>query len=123
MPHRIYVSEDSTYIVMEVEGEITASAQLQRVIESHKLGRELGIKKFLVDVVRARNTQRDLENYRFAHHEIPESPEINKAATIAMVVAPDDHSHDFVEVVSRNSGQNVTLFRDMDDAVRFLKGD
>ncbi len=51
-----------------------------------------------------------------------ETPGIDKYAHVAVLVSPDDHSHDFVEVVARNSGLNVTLFRDLAAAIKHLLG-
>jgi hypothetical protein len=39
---------------------------------------------------------------------------------VALLVDPEDHSHDFVETVGRNAGLNVTLFRDRDAAKQYL---
>jgi hypothetical protein len=52
-----------------------------------------------------------------------ETPEIDKTALVAVLVRPDDHSHDFVETVARNSGLRVTLFRDRERAEDHLRSD
>jgi hypothetical protein len=121
MAYRIYVSDDSSYIILEVSGGITRRRQLQRTIEAHQLGRKVSIRKYLVDVTRAENEEPPIENYKFAYEDVRGADEIDKTAIVALVVAPQDHSHDFVETVSKNSGLNVTLFRDKSRAVDFLR--
>ena len=112
---------DSSYIILEVRGEITGETIMPENIKAHKLGTEMGIKKFLVDVTGARNTETVLNNYKFAYEDIRHTPEMDVTAIVAMLVAPDDHSHDFFETAAKNSGLNITLFRDKQKAIEFLK--
>lgn len=39
---------------------------------------------------------------------------------VALLVDPDDHSHDFIEIVARNSGHDFTLFRDHEQVINHL---
>lgn len=119
--HRIFVSEDNSYIIMERKGEVTRQTAMEQNIEAHRLGRELGIRKYLVDATHARNVETILGNYKFSYEDMTCNPEIDSNAIIAAVVSPDDHSHDFVETVLRNNGVNVTYFRDKDCAIEYLK--
>jgi hypothetical protein len=48
------------------------------------------------------------------------NPGINQKARTAMLVSPNDHSHDFIEALFRDSGADVTLFHDRDLAVWHL---
>ena len=121
MPHRTYVSDDSTYIIQEVRGEITRATQLQAIIEAHGLGLKLGINKFLVDITNARNVESVAESFNFAYSDLRNSPLVSKGTCNAVLVAPDDHSHDFVEVVLANSGRDAKFFRDRNDAIAYLK--
>ncbi len=121
MSYRIYASDDSTYIVLEESGVVTRRRQFQCTLEAHQLGRKLSIRKYLVDVTHAKNAEPPIENYKFAYEDVREEDGIDKTAIVAIVVAPQDHSHDFVETVSKNSGLNVSLFRDKKEAIEFLK--
>jgi DNA-binding response OmpR family regulator len=40
---------------------------------------------------------------------------------VAMLVAEDDHSHDFVETVMSNRGYKTRLFRDLEEALKYLE--
>jgi hypothetical protein len=121
MPYHIYISDDSTYVVLEQSGKVTRGIQLQYNIEAHKLGKEHHIKKYLMDLIHARNTESNIENYQFTYEDLRGTNEIDRAAVVAIVVDPEDHSHDFIETLSINSGLNVTLFRDKVKAIEFLK--
>ena len=44
-----------------------------------------------------------------------------RSAHVAILVSPDDRSHDFIETVNRNAGYNVRVFRDADAAISWLE--
>jgi hypothetical protein len=67
------------------------------------VGRKMGINKYLVDVTKARNTDTVLGNYEFAYTDMKKTEGIDKYARVAVLVSPEDHSHDFVEIVARNA--------------------
>jgi hypothetical protein len=39
---------------------------------------------------------------------------------VAVLVRPEDHSHDFAETVTKNAGQDITIFRDREAAINHL---
>jgi hypothetical protein len=114
------VSPDGKYIIQKIVGEIDAEIALDLNRETHALGHRLGINRYLTDVTECRNTDTPLDNYNFAYSDMPDNPGIDRSARVALLVAPEDHSHDFVETTCRNAGLNVTLFRDRDEAIRHL---
>lgn len=120
MPYSITVSEDGKYIVAKHVGSLTGDQVIQRTREAHALGEKLGINRHLMDVSEARNVDTVTNNFEFAYQNIVRSQGINMTARVAVLVSPDDHSHDFVETVTRNAGQNVTFFRDRESAIRHL---
>lgn len=120
MECKIFPSEDGKYIILKVIGNITRKTMLSQNLQAHALGRQLNIRRYLVDVTEARNTETSLENYEFAYVDMQEVPGIDKFARVAILASPGDHSHDFVETVSRNAGLNVKIFTTADQAKRFL---
>ena len=68
----------------------------------------------------ARNTDSIVENYDFAYKDMSETENIDRLARVAILSSPGDHSHDFIETVTRNSGLNVKLFNDPELARLFL---
>ncbi len=93
---------------------------MKRVHEAHMLGAELGITRYLVDLTEARNDDSVTKTYHYAYENMKIPSGINPSARVAMLVNPEDHSHDFVETALRNAGHNVTLFRNRESAIKHL---
>ena len=63
-----------------------------------------------------------MDHFDFAYKEMKQSEGVDSDAIVALVVAPNDYSHDFVVTVSNNAGYNITLFRDdMEGAIKYLQ--
>ena len=120
MDYTIEPSADGSFIIVKIRGDITRRAAMEMNLEAHALGKRLKINRYLVDVTEARNVDTIGQNYSFAHSDMVNVEGINRSAVIATVARPSDHSHDFIETVSRNAGLNVTIFRDLNKAKRFL---
>lgn len=120
MEYTITPSPDGRYIVIKVTGQITRTSVIECLIASNKMGQALGIDKYLMDVTESRNVASAFENYQLAYQDIPNIPNIERSACMAILVSPHDSSHGFLEVASRNSGLNMNLFRDRAEAVNYL---
>jgi hypothetical protein len=120
MSYSITVSEDGSYIILTVSGEYHRRLAMQYNLETHALGKELGIDRFLLDMTESRNVESVTSKYVFAYEDMQNAPEINRRARVALLVNPDDHSHDFIVTVTRNSGLDVTLFTDRQLAIQHL---
>lgn len=116
----IDVSADGKYIIQTITGEMTRSLALQYNLEAHARGAEVGLDRYLVDLRNARNVEPVTSNYEFAYGDMQETPGIDKYARVAVLVSPDDHSHDFIEIVAHNAGLDVTLFCDLGSAIKHL---
>lgn len=123
MAHDISLSANKRFIILKVTGEIDRNYALEINKEVHRLGKSLGINRYLVDLTEAVNTDSMIDQYDFAYKDMQQSEELDKLAIVATLVSPHDHSHDFIETVARNSGLNVTLFRDREQAIAFLTQD
>ena len=121
MGYTITLSDDGEYIVLKVTGFISRESAMRQNLEAHALGRRLQIDRYLVDLREARNVESPAEAYDFAYKDMQLAEGIDLNAIVATLVSPDDHSHDFIETVSRNAGLNVTLFTDLDLAKQHLK--
>lgn len=120
MTHTITTSEDGQYILIKVKGVIDRNIAMQQNLEAHALGKKLNIHKYLVDVTKATNSESTTDKFKFANNDMQEAPGIDKSARVAVLVSPDDHSHDFIETVTRNAGLNMRIFRDSEEAMQFL---
>lgn len=96
---------------------------MQTNIEAHTLGKKLEINRYLLDLREARNVDSPVNGYKFAYDDMPNEPMIDRKARVAMLVSPEDHSHDFIETVAQNTGLDVTLFRDYEQAIQHLTKD
>lgn len=121
MTFKVSASPNNKYILIKVKGDITRRLALEYNLEAHKLGTIHGIHRFLMDVTDARNVESAIENYNFAYRDMKKAAEINRTARVALLVSPSDHSHDFLETVTRNAGLDVTLFRNRKQAEHHLK--
>jgi hypothetical protein len=120
MPHFIEPSEEKEYVILRIEGEVSATTIMPMIVEAHAMGKILGISRYLVDGIKSRNISSILENYLFAYENMKNTPGIDKNARVAILVNTDDHSHDFVETVSKNTGFDTTMFRDRNIAIEWL---
>jgi hypothetical protein len=120
MEYTITPSIDGMFIILKVKGNITRRTAMQMNLEAHALGRQLQVRRYLVDVTEAKNTDAPLEDYEFAHSDMQKMEGIDKQARVATLVSPNDHSHDFMETVSKNAGLHVKIFTDPAEAKRFL---
>ena len=118
--HTLAVSEDGIFIIQTIVGDLTRDSAIRNNIEAHALGKQLGINRYLSDLTSCRNVESPVDDYAFATADM-ENDAINHLARVALLVSPDDHSHDFIETVLKNAGQNVTIFRDREAAEAFLR--
>jgi hypothetical protein len=122
MNQTVSIVEENKYIILKATGNINRLLVIQYFIESHTLGAQKGIDRYLVDFTECRNTDTVLRNYTLVYQDMKD-PRINQAARIALLVSLHDHSHDFLETLLKNSGIDVTLFHDRDLAVWHLTQD
>lgn len=119
MKHSVSVSEDGKYIVLKASGTISRVQVIIFFIEAHALGQQHGLERYLVDFTECRNTDTVLRNYTLAYQDMKD-PRIDQSARTALLVSVHDHSHDFLETLLRNAGNDVTLFQDHELAVWHL---
>ncbi len=120
MEYTIALSENHLYVEVIVVGEVDRHSAMAMNVEVHQFGRERGISHFLMDMRRARNVESITGNYRFSYNDMQHEEVINRFARVVVLVEPDDHSHDFIETLARNTGMDVTLLRDKDAALVHL---
>lgn len=123
MSYTITPSDDGKYIFLKITANIDRQLAMQYILESHKMGQELGIDRYLMDATESRNVESSIQNYEFAYKDMHNTPAIDKSARVAALVSPGDHSHDFIETVTKNSGLDLTLFTDREEAIRHLLQD
>src|SRR5512145_2634310 len=119
MEYTMDIPEHRTYVRVVVTGKITREFAGRYSIASKDLADKNGLKRFLFDLRDARNVESTIQNYQYAYSDMPKF-DLDRQARAAILRDPDDHSHDFIELVSRNAGYNVRFFTDETEAVAWL---
>lgn len=119
MPYELTIPPDATYVLVTVDEPFTRRLAIDLAVGSSRLAAFEGLRGFLYDLRRSRNVESVLTNYEFVHRDMPPL-DLDRCARVALLVSPDDHSHDFVETVSVNVGYSVRLFRDEAIAIHWL---
>lgn len=112
------MSDDQKYIICRVTGPMGADTAREFGQAMDALSRDRHVDRFLTDVRNAINVSGVLDNYRFAHEDMTD---FQRTARSAILTAPGDRSHDFVETVARNAGYIVRIFDDEETAVAWLE--
>lgn len=120
MSYTIAPSSNGEYIIIKVLTDIDRELAMKFAVDANALGMQLGIRRYLVDVVQSRNVDSVIDQYDFAYTDMQQAARIDKEARIAVLTAPGDASHDFVEIVARNAGFAFRLFVDPLKAEAFL---
>jgi len=84
------------------------------------LAKSRGINRFLFDSRLAPNVQSVTLNYEFAYRELSDFG-FPRDSRSALLTAPEDRSHDFMETLFKNAGYAVRLFHDEKQAVAWLE--
>lgn len=121
MSYSLEISDDGSYIIMNVTGSLTSKSAMLQNLAAHKLGREKGIIKFLVNAVEAVNIESPFDSYSFANKDMKSDDGLLPNAIVAILVAKEDHSHDFFETAAINAGFDIKIFRDRQAAEKYLK--
>jgi len=119
MYYKVTPSENGKYLVCHVSGQITAELARAFTEELDRQSRALNIKRFLNDVRDASNTLSTVENYNFAYHDMAQM-NLQRDIRSAILVGPEDTTHEFVVTVTKNAGYNVQVFRDETAAIVWL---
>jgi hypothetical protein len=117
MHHKIKISDDNKYIILEVEDDIINEKMIKCIEKAHQLGMEKDIHFYFVDLRMSKNIDSVTNNYTFAYEKSKEPLDFDNKAKVVMLADPSDHSHDFVETVLRNAGFQVKLFKDYSEAI------
>ena len=121
MPYTIVPAESGDYVITTVTEDMTRDLARKLAVESNAVGAPLGIRCYLFDFTKSRNVESAIGNYRSTTVDIRSQPEVDRRACVAVLVDPDDHSHEFTEALAKTAGLDMTLFRDREEAISHLK--
>jgi hypothetical protein len=119
----VTVSDDGRYIVIKGKGVVQSGEfrhLIPPVIEAYGRAANLGTRRLLADMTEARAVLSTIDIYELINRWVGQEPAIHRGMDIALLVAPEDHSYDFLETVAKNAGFHIKLFRDKEKALEFL---
>jgi hypothetical protein len=119
MEFEVSQSEDRPYLIVTAFEALTADIQRRMMQAVAERMAEQGIKAVLVDVSSVRNVATVHENFNFANYEANQL-DFPRHSRVAILVDPDDHSHNFIETVFQNAGYSCRIFQDEDSAIEWL---
>ena len=99
MAYNITPENDGKYIIIKVTGTLLREDAMQMVTEAFERGAELGIKRYLMDLTEALHSWGTLADYVFVRDDLLKQSKFNRNARTAVLVAPEDTSHDFIITV------------------------
>ena len=120
MPFSMTIPAGAAYVLVTVDEPYRRELAIEVTIRSRDFASEHGLHRLLSDVRHSRNPETILTNYEFVNRQMPPM-ELDRSARVAILAAPDDHSHDFVETAGVNAGYAIRIFRDAGEAVRWLE--
>ena len=118
MDYEIKLSDDKTFIIINVKKSLTPDIALVFTKESIELAAKHQISCFLIDVRGIENDWGVSKTYKFAQ-------ELGKYGRqrldkVALLIDQEDRSHSFLETAVINQGYNNHLFTDYDEAVAWF---
>lgn len=117
---RVSVSPSGKHILVQVFAPMDSDVGRRGSQAATVLAKEKGINRFLIDSRLVPNVQTVSRNYEFAYREL-DNLGFPRDSRTALLVAPNDSSHDFMETLFKNAGYSVRLFRDAAEAVTWLE--
>ncbi len=119
MNYEVKISEDEDFVWQIPHEDMTTQLASEIGHKAMNLARAKNINKYLVDVRGIKNIDAAFDNYDFAYNEASKVG-YQRTDRIAIVIDPDDTSHNFIETVSLNAGYHVKLFTKIQAAIDWL---
>ncbi len=119
MDYTIGLTEDGKVVRTVVHVPITPELQVRFSEASIELCKEHGCWRILSDVRNVANVSGAVDQFLLANEDVP-TVGLERQARIAILVSENDHSHDFIETVLRNSGADCKIFTDEETARAWL---
>ncbi len=116
----VSVSPGGTYIEVKVYAPMDSDVGRRCGVAATELAKRHNLNHFLFDSRMSSNVQSVTVNYQFAYEGL-ESLGFPRDSRSALLAAPDDKSHDFMETLFKNAGYSVRLFYDEAQAVTWLE--
>ena len=114
----VRLAKNKKYIEVAACSNMTSEIATRGQYEALKLAKQHNLNGILVDVRSVRNEMTPFDDVQFAD-DSAKSPE-SVPFKIAILRAPDDESHDFIETAGSNRGLTFKIFTDEDEAITWV---
>lgn len=119
MDYELSISESHRYVICRINRPITADFALDFAKAADEFALERGVNKVLYDMRSIRNMESTMRMHDLAYRDVAEMG-IRRNVRSAVLIDPEDHSHDFAETVFFNAGYGMRLFRTEEEALNWL---
>lgn len=122
MAIEISLAESGKYQLVRVTEPITPELSHELARQTEAFAMKTGVQARFFDVRGTINVSAVSSIYDLAYKDLDELG-IERATKAAILVSPEDTSHDFAELVLRNAGFNARKFIDEAAAIAWLEED
>lgn len=121
MDYEISTPADTNYVYIRVYHTITSDLERSFADEAIKTAKASQRMHYYCDVTGVKNVTDPSDMYKLAYEDLA-AMGLDRRSRIAILVSPDDHSHDFIETVFVNAGYLCLLFHEEEHALAWLRG-
>jgi hypothetical protein len=122
MAIEITLAESGNYQIVRVSESVSAEIARELAVRTEAFMAQTGVQNRLFDLRGTENVAAVSQNYDLAYKDLDEMG-IDRGIKSAILVDPEDESHDFAVLVLRNAGFNARKFVDEPTAVAWLEDD
>jgi hypothetical protein len=119
MPYEINMTEGQAWLHVRVHEPITKALALDLLKDTVEQATKHGVSNLLIDVRSAPSVKTTIDDFDIANYRLQELA-FERSFKFAIVVDPEDKTHDFFETCTMNAGYNCRLFSDTDCAAQWL---
>ncbi len=119
MDYEISISDPKAFLYIRINVPVTSDLVKTFIKDAIRKNNELELEKLLIDVRGVKNIASTWNNYNLVYRELKEMG-FNRGWKIAILVSPEDSSHDFIETLAKNAGYHCKLFREENRAIEWL---
>lgn len=120
MSYKVSISECGRWVQTKVRSHITMELALEFIAAAAQVAEEYDIQSFLFDLRDSSNVKSPTDDYKIANHHLRDLG-FRFSARVALLVTPDDKTHDFLQVTAANAGHNWQLFDNEQAATEWLQ--
>jgi hypothetical protein len=119
MQYKLNMMEGRPWIYVRVYDPMTKALALDVLKDAARQAAKQGVCNLLIDARGTPSVKTTVEDYDIAYYRLQELG-FTRDSKSAILVDPDDKTHDFFETCTMNAGYNWRIFSDADLASQWL---